>query len=656
MIKETPDSTSSSLSPCDRSAWFWFAYGAFILAGLLLRWMFLDARPYHHDESLHGMYGRYFYDFPDFHYYRYDPMLHGPFLYNLLRIVYSTVGDSNWAARSVITLLGSAFLFLPYLFRRYYSRYALLALTGYVALSPSLVYWSRFIREDYPVVAMWFAMLAGAVLAPPRYKALLIIPAICLQISMKENAFVTFAILLGYLVFELFVATLRSTANTTFAASIGRHVRAHWPVVLLSTLLGVFFYVYLLNAGFRHPEGALDALYRKSISYWMEHHNMERIQGPFNFHLYMLGWYELPFFLAYFIHLICFYRYAARPFQVAGMGALAATVAGAFLLLPEDIRSQQPWKFFKLKDIYDYLGLCLLLVHPVIVTTQHLLRNERSLAFFGYFFTATLFTYSYLGEKVPWLSMYPLISGLAYLTLFFDDYLRRHPWSGFHRTAVPKILMQVGWVLVLLGALFLVEGNPKEEDPYHWTFIAFGVSFVLISAVAHHLSWLGHCNVRTLLFIVVAFFTLRASIQTNFVYAGHAREYISQVHTTPEFHKLIMDIRQEATTLIRGYAPTFFCEGTSTWPVTWYMRDIPEYKFSAKPEERASFKYIIQDWEEPGTKVPDGFIGTRLNLRGWWLPDFNQMTLKRFLNYSLNRTPWGPVGYTYAHLLVNTKK
>ena len=50
----------------------WFAFGLFMVLGVILRWTMLDMRPYHHDESLHGMYGRYFYDWPNSNFYRYD--------------------------------------------------------------------------------------------------------------------------------------------------------------------------------------------------------------------------------------------------------------------------------------------------------------------------------------------------------------------------------------------------------------------------------------------------------------------------------------------------------------------------------------------------------------------------------------------------------
>jgi predicted membrane-bound mannosyltransferase len=51
----------------------WIIYSALVLVGLFLRWFQLDDRPVFHDESLHAMYGLYFYDAPEVHYYQYNP-------------------------------------------------------------------------------------------------------------------------------------------------------------------------------------------------------------------------------------------------------------------------------------------------------------------------------------------------------------------------------------------------------------------------------------------------------------------------------------------------------------------------------------------------------------------------------------------------------
>ena len=722
------------------SAAQWVVFGVCLVGGLLLRWIGLDERPYHHDESLHGMYGRYFYDFPDQNFYKYSPMLHGPGLYNLLRVVYSTVGYSDWGARSIIALLGSLVLFLPLIYRRFLSRELVLAITAFAAFSPTLIYWSRFLREDFIVLTGWALLLHGCLGAAPSRRALFVLLGLAVQFCTKENSFVTAALLVGYLLFEgsfriflmgagggrawsplhnlkvhqwecaillalgiliaalvpslgEFMKTLAEGAQKNdqlagmvalffaaiailvlvYAAFLARGDTAlrrvvgtitHHPLpFLLGFFIAAFLYCYLYSAGFRYDRGILDGLYRESIGYWAHHHNIERIAGPFLFHFYVLSWYEMPFVIAFFLHLALFYRRAPRWIQgIAGLSVFALILAltNADSALVNGIE-----KFFKLKDLLDLTGLVIFLIHPVLVTIYHLAREERALAFWGYFFTANLFTYSYLGEKVPWLTLYPFIPGIIYLALFFHDYFTRHPISNWASLSLDWTVLYAGSFLIVLGLAFAFQEGFQRSDSLasfllnlpdtvrdSWFFLLMGVLIAIVGTVSFQREWLPRYNLKLLLFFAVTAWSLRIALLTNFVYAGHARELLSQVHTTPEFHRLMKEIRNQIEVQQRGYKPTVYISGDATWPSTWYLRDIPEYKFSVDPKDRPSFSYIVQDWAEPPKDVPFGFKAVRVNLRGWWVPDMKAMTLRNFLNYALNHTPWNSPGYQYVNLLV----
>jgi len=717
------DTKPSSESPAPSLANYfstpqWVLYAVFIVGALLLRWIGLDERPYHHDESLHGMYGRYFYDFPDQNYYRYDPMLHGPMLYNLLRVVYSTIGYSDFGARSLITLIGTFFLFLPLIFRRFFSRNVVLALTAAIAFSPTIIYWSRFLREDFLVLGGWFLMLYGCVIAQPKRRALFVLVGFAIQLCTKENSFVNLALLLGYLMFEggyrlflnrplreikaewitaltigaMFVIAVALAyqfthevsdprlAGVALACSIITYlvllarrdtecarvwasIRDYPVHLILGFAIAAFIYVYLYSAGFRHADGILDGLYRKSIGYWIHHHSIERIAGPFLFHFYLLSWYELPFVLAVIFQMFLFYREAGRKTRWVAGSVLGLTFLA--LVFRDAAIVTAIWKFFKLKDGLDLIGLSIFLVHPVLVTLYHLNQNQRVLAFFGYFFTANLFTYSYLGEKVPWLSMYPLVSGVIYLALYFQDYFMRHPIANIRECSSDRLILRIGTVILLLGLAFTVQEGIQKTTPWFnfvfelpdaargsAVFLASGVSLIALGILAGMYNWLPRYNLAILLLVLVSVWNFRAALLTNFVYAGHAREYISQVHTTPEFHKLMHQMRFEVEVQNRGFKPTIYIKGDGTWPSTWYLRDIPEYKFTINEKDRPTFDYIIQDWAEPAKDVPPGFKAVRINLRGWWVPDFKVMTLRGFLNYALNHTPWNSPGYQYVNLLV----
>ena len=139
--------------------------------------------------------------------------------------------------------------------------------------------------------------------------------------------------------------------------------------------------------------------------------------------------------------------------------------------------------------------------------------------------------------------------------------------------------------------------------------------------------------------VIACIFALRAAVQTNYVYAGKETEYLSQVHTTYELAETAKQIIDEVKFERKAYRPKVYATGESTWPLTWYFRNIPdEYRFNAKPEEMNDFTYMYQGWKEGMKKedFPQGYYPRRINLRGWWVPEWKQVTLKKFLRYTVN--------------------
>lgn len=634
----------------------WVVYGVIIVIGLLLRWLLLDARPYHHDESLHGMYGRYFYDFPDNNYYKYDPMLHGPMLYNSMRFIYAWFGDSLWAARTPTCIMGSIFMVMPFLFRRYFSRTSVLILTGVVAFSPTLAYWARFLREDSWVMAGLLLSLYGFTIASNSWKSFFVLFGFTIQWCTKESAIVSLAVLIGYLVFELFFKTFILKEKDTLCKRIYDYILKFPWQTGWSLLVCFGIYAWFYSAGFRYPEGIWEGSGWKAFEYWSKHHAMERIQGPFNFHVYVLGWYELPFFLAFLTHVVLFYRRASSEVRFAGLSVLALIVLSCFVTNPDTIRDNAMWKPFKLKDNLDIVGLLLLLFHAPIVTVQHLLKRQYGLAATGYFGTATFFVYSYLGEKVPWLSVYPLIFMLPYLTLFFESYFKQYP-IDYKNYPVKRAALYVGTLLSVLALFFMFEernnaGYKQNEDIL---FLCSGALLIAIGLCDRYGHYLKTFNIGRWLTVGAMIFMIRASVQTNFLYAGRETEYLSQVHTTHDLHEIALQVIDDIKNERHGYKPLVFGTGEATWPLAWYFRHLKEeYKFTSKPEEKTNFTYLFIDWKdqrEPG-EIPEGYTARKLNLRGWWVPEFKQMTLKKFLRYSINHYPWSPSGFTYTTLLM----
>lgn len=702
----------------------WIAYTLILVIGIAFRWYALDMRPVHHDESQHGMFGRYFFDAPDVHFYRYNPMLHGPLLYNLYRLVYNCIGSDIWSFRVPMAFLGTLYLFLPLLFRRWFSPRALLFLTAAIALGPSLIYWSRFAREDFYVLFGLFSMLIGAAGLFPRWSGSLVIFGFVIQLCSKANIFVHLAIILAYVFFEVFfrfalrllgqrrtgdilfhgAVVLTSFGLMVFIVSSGllfsgavdvrimfsllflivtgvfiaeavhasrqiesetllsksvANLKLYWREFSIGFIFSAAIYCYLYSAGGRYPWGIVSGLGFDAIAYWINQHSIERISGPFLFQFYTLSWYELPFILFYLLHVAHFYtRDRFRMTLGGGILAVSVLVTLIFGYYQIPVNENSLCKFLGVKDLRDLFGVPLLLLHPLIVTATHLIENRHVLAIWGYLFTSFFFSYSYLKEKVPWLSMYPLILGIIYLVLYFDAALHEQPLQNRGRARWSSVLFLIASVLISLGLIFVGEGyfytNPdmiaESTVLENSGFLAFGLVFMILALLEQRIRLMGEFCVYTVLLLVVVVYNVRMAFITNFVKPGHASEYISQVHTTPEFHAMTLQIREKMTASVNGIRPLVLGRGESTWPITWYMAGVEGFNFDIPSGKSMSdYEYIFDSWDDNQglKKIPAGFIGRQLEFRGWWVPDFNVISLRRFLRYAINHTPWNSTGFTY---------
>ncbi len=658
--------------------WYCLVYAL----GLALRWVMLDDRPVHHDESLHYMYGRYFFDFPEQNFHKYDPMLHGPILYNSLRLVYLTLGSSTWAGRAFIALLGSAFIFVPLLFRKFFHPRALLVLVTALALSPTLTFWTRFLRED--MLQIWATTLVfyGVLLARAERKALFVLVGCALQWCIKANFFVHLAILIGYLVFEFAWDAIVRKKYDGLLVRLFRYLRQYEKQTLFAFGTAAFVFTYFYSSGYRYSAGLLDGLYRKSFLYWINQHNIERIPGPFMFHVYQLSWYEFLFMVAFFIQAALMYLRGPRLIKIAGVSAGLATLLLSSLAayhqsaLGKPFEGVAPWNLLNLKSYFDVFGLlpidvlgcCFLIFHAVLVTVYHLLREERGAAFFGYLFMALFFTYSYLGEKVPWLAIYPFLAGVIYLVLFFQGYFKGRDSAEFANFPVARLMRVTACILAGFGLIFLIEDPDSlaRNLPADLTaaqqfilgalknapILTAGVLLFPITLLAKRLNLLGTINIGVVAMIGLILFNVRATWMVNQVNGGKSSEFMSQVHTTKELQDFALDIRHQILTPTSGKKPTVYVTGESTWPLTWYFVDLPEYKFTATSEEMEKFDYRFIDFESDKAKQFPGYRRVDLNLRGWWVPDYAKMTFANFLYYSLTQVPFSPVGYSYVTVLV----
>jgi len=230
-----------------------FLVGITIVA-LLARVLFLDLRIAHWDE------GRVAYDILRYvatDSWRYRPIVHGPFLVHVNRVVFGAVGATDATMRLVVAAIGGLLPLTAWLFREHLEELEVAALALLLAIEPVLLYYSRFMRNDVLVAGFAFAALGLYVRLSDTGKHRYLYAGtflLALAFTTKENAILYPITVLGGLALlldhRLFLARGDGPRwQAVLKAHVSRTVRGLWrlklPLAIAAvefTVIFVFFY------------------------------------------------------------------------------------------------------------------------------------------------------------------------------------------------------------------------------------------------------------------------------------------------------------------------------------------------------------------------------------------------------------------------------
>jgi len=179
-----------------------------LVAAVLTRFTDLESRVMSHDESLHTFYS---WELEQGRGYRHTPLMHGPLQFHLVALSYFLFGDSDGSARIPAALAGVAAVGLIFVFRQWFGRTGTLVTAGLILISPFMLYYSRYVRNEAFIVVeallMFWAMFRYFETRQTRWLYLMAL-ALSFHFMSKETAFLYAAqamLFLGaHLVWRLF--------------------------------------------------------------------------------------------------------------------------------------------------------------------------------------------------------------------------------------------------------------------------------------------------------------------------------------------------------------------------------------------------------------------------------------------------------------------
>ena len=597
----------------------------------------LGSRTLHHDESLHVYYSWQFANgsIPYVH----DPLMHGPFLFHANALIYLLFGDSTTTSRLLPALAGILIVAAPWLLRdrAFLGRWGALATGFMLFVSPSFLYYTRFIRHD-PYTTLGSLVLCIAIfryLQRPQRRWMIV--AFVSVAFLLANHEIIFAILLAF-VMVLWGALLLTRLRPLIPAHIGAaalgililavsqiqgwaplpHIpwrqatpgetRAFYvdlltnPLVVSLIALAVLFVVACVVVmrsviGTRgEDESPVEAMFGSapphSISYGT-YHALRDSAGL------MIGAIAgLTLFFALFTTLF------TNPHGVQTATFWPDGTLLYWLGQQGERRGSQPWFYF-ITEGFQYEWLAMFLgVAGVLATGWQLFRMERGRptlrpvlfpVFVTVWFLFLFLVLSWAGEKMPWLIMHIVLPASLLGGMLINDVIEGALASrAGQRRTVPTFAVATGLVVLALTSFFmaarLTYGQWIETGTDTWVrrlpqaalsdwwWLALP-PLAALAVIGGATLMLGATRaayaVLTAGFIIATLFQVHAGFRLSFLEGDSAKHTMIYNTVGSDVTQLSNDLEAMSRLMYGDTSMPLIFDDCSEWPLNWNLRNMP---------------------------------------------------------------------------------
>jgi len=679
----------------------WLPFWGVILLGAILRFWGLGDKPLHHDESLHAYYSLQLMHnienwagcfSPTASCYQYNPLLHGPFQFHAIALVYKISqllgapdsGVNTTTVRIAAATLGTVIVGLPYFLRDYLGKIGAWIACFLLAVSPSMVYFSRFAREDIYMACFTLLLVVGTARYVRDRKLrwiLLAAAGFALSYATKEATFLTVAVfgsffgallawelglkwslrarvssstpLATYLpktwapatVFVYFLilapiakflfAWMKSTSiyitnpkNTPLADLYVQGLKEKTVALVpwLGIILGVFVLIILAREMFgKAPSpGKRNFLARR----------IDPTKQPLLDTIFTMSWTHWFFalLLGWTIFLVLFTVLFTNIRGGIGDGIWQ----GLYYWLQQQqvARGGQPWYYYlMLIPLYEQIGV----VFGIVGIIRCLVQPTRFRLFLVYWCIGNVVIYSWAAEKMPWLMIHMTMPLMVLASIGLEPVVvTLYNWTKqmlIKRSAQSET--QVGAVENTIP----YSPTPRPKKIGTITGVTAGVSFVLA--------------------VLLLLPTVHNMYEVSYVHAADGpHEMMVYVQTTPDVNKVMAKVDALDQKLYGGrHELPVGLMNTATWPFAWYLRDYTNVCFNFPtgcPTVAKSIPVIIVGQEDIPSTVEQysttvskdtHYAYQQYHMRTWWSEGYKPPVCVPSKTVSCDgEATWGGVG------------
>ena len=665
-------------------------YGVIFVAALLTRFWDLGSRALHHDESLHSYFS---WVYANGNGYIHDPLMHGPFLFHATALMYLLFGATATVSRIFPAILGVLLVMMPWFLRgeRLLGRWGAICASALLLISPSILYYSRFIRHDIFAATgemLLFIAVTRYIESPDPRWAIVGGLSIGYLLTTEEVSFIVlfvFAVFLGVAVAlrvaPALLAVGASAVVSFFIASKLLHALGapplpgipwdqptgpqiqHFAIQLIEhpvviagvaiAILSVVVATWLLDRRRPKDRNWVDGLLGDAPAGSTAAALHELLNSRGAVVIGVVG--ALTIFTVFYTSLFT---------NMAGLASGTFGALGYWLGQQGVQRGQEPWFYYLLLlPQYEFIAV---LVFP-LATAAVLWRLFRAWrcrltltsrtfvqGFLLCWSLGMLAVLSWAGEKMPWIVIHITLPMTLLAACFIGDaieLLERRWQSRDHRVRVDTVLL-IGATLALFAASFLVfawasngsyqlvgnsyvHGLRQGVAGYRWAIVY--LPWLLIVAVA--LLGVRRIGTRTalsalLLAGVLAFALTQLHTEWRLTYreGDVPRDMLIYVQTTPDVPRLTNQLQTLSQQTTDGMGLTVWYDDVTQWPFNWYLKDFPNRRYIGRelPTPLDAQVIIISDdvlTQQMETELSANYTYQEYPMR-WWFPE--EDTYRRF--------------------------
>jgi uncharacterized protein (TIGR03663 family) len=665
-------------------------YGALATLAVLTRFWDLSSRAQHHDESLHAYFSWLYIAGSG---YVHDPLMHGPTLFHANALAYILFGDNDYTSRIWPALLGVILVLMPALLRgpQLLGRWGALTCSTLLLFSPSILYYTRYIRHDPFVLVTTFAIVIASLryLERPERRWVVVTGIMSgLLFATMEVSFIIAFVLVTFVVgvvtwqiskaaFAIVLATgigllalwitLPALGSPALPAIPWEHptsdnIQAYTRDLVIHPLFLASLGIIML--GLIAFFGAINRARDQMADGWVESVLAPQPVNSTAGALYHLLRDRASLWIAIWLGLAAVVALFTSLFT--NMFGLASGTVGAlgYWLGQHDVqRADQPW-FYYLLNLAQYefiavlvfpaaVGLTLWRLVPALRAGRPVGRRTYLRGFVIYWAVLNLAIFSWAGEKMPWLTVHMALPLAVLAASIIGGGIERIEAAARSNT-IPRVAT---WVVVagisgFCGAWFLlwswasagewtqrggdlVRGlRPEVADNPYVLYLPLVALIVLIGFALWRLGpRLALPVVGLTLIAMMVLAQVHVSFRMTYAEGDVPRDMLIYVQTSPDVARTVEEIGILSRELTGGKDMVIAYDAGTSWPMQWYLRDYANRRYFGstltEPPD-APIVLISTDSIYSNPRNQDmlaGYTYTEYAMR-WWFPE--DETYRRF--------------------------